>query len=89
MALAAVIIFKRGARPKDEGWYVREVCNAIGLSSNRSDSAAVVLRCVDHEISRDYILGFALESGYSPERCTLTPFADLDGGNGVVLRVAF
>jgi hypothetical protein len=89
MALAAVIIFKKGARPKDESWYVREVCNTIGLSSNRADSARAVLRCVDHEITCDYIIGFALASGYPPERCTITPFADLDGGNGVVLRVAF
>ena len=87
--LAACLVNKNAPhRLNDESWYLQQVCESIGLSLASLEGVQLDLRFVDaSNLNQSYIVGFAMESGYDVNRCSLTPFADHDGGKGMVLKV--
>ena len=83
-----LVIFKSGAKTSDEMWYIQQVCQSIGMSMTDLEGAHIDVRYVDSgNLNQSYVMGNALESGFNIDRCTLTPFADRDGGKGLVLKV--
>lgn len=84
--LRRVIVFKAGMRPSDERWYLQQVCDALGITKELDGIQIKALYVEDADLNREYIMGFALSSGWSVDQCTLTPFDDQDGGRGIVLK---
>jgi hypothetical protein len=88
MRFTQLVVFKSGARPTDERWYLSEVLKSIGMSISELEGCQVSIRYVPRPaLNQEYVIGFALESGYIIDGCTLTPFSDADGGSGFVLKV--
>ena len=81
------MIFKSGAEPSNEMSYIQQVCESIGLSMTDLEGAHIDVRCADSSsLNQQYVMGYALHSGFNTDRCTLTPFTDRDGGQGLVLK---
>lgn len=88
MAIKRIVVFKAGARPGNEAWYLQQVCESISLSLTSLEGVNLDMQSVQaSDLNQSYIAGFAMQSGYDVGRCTMTPFADRDGDKGMVLKV--
>jgi hypothetical protein len=88
MGIKNIVVFKEGVRPHNEMWYLQQVLDSIGLKLSMLEGAHLDIRYIDHSsLNQSFVVGFAMQSGYDIDKCTLTPFADRDGGEGMVLKV--
>ncbi len=86
--LKALIVFKVGARPPSEIWYVHEVLAAVGFSIKLHYGLPVTVQYVPFGmLTDDYLMGYLIASEYDAEKCTRTPFKDRDGGEGIVIKI--
>lgn len=83
-----LLIFKMGASRTNDTTYLKSVLEAIGLSPEELEGTHLEIWSVESpDLTQSYVIGFATEMGYDLTKCTLTPFADADGGQGMVLKV--
>jgi hypothetical protein len=86
--IESVIILKAGSRPVDEIWYIGQVIESIGLSLTTLSGVHIDMRYVTpDQLDHAYIMGLVMALGHDVGNCTLTPFADRDGGRGMVVKV--
>jgi hypothetical protein len=85
-----ILILKEGGAPRDERWYIEQVLESIGAFVHHLSSGTQIdnIRCVSREElgNTSYLMGLVSGSGYDP-KFTRTPFADGDGGSGVVIKM--
>jgi hypothetical protein len=83
------MIFKAGAKIRDEIWYIEQVVDFIGYSLKNLGGVHVAnIRYVTPEkLEYPYMMAALMKAGFDPCHCKLSPFEDLDGGRGLAVEV--
>lgn len=82
-----LVVFLSVKKPEDERWYLRQVCDAIG-GMDQFENARIDAEYVRvDQLNEDFLIGYATESGFDVNACTMTPFTDRNGGKGMALKV--
>jgi hypothetical protein len=89
-ALREIMIFKAGAKVRDEIWYIEQVIDFIGYSLKNLPGVHIggIRYVTPDKIEQPYVIASLMKAGYDPCKCKLTQFEDRDGGKGLAVQVA-
>lgn len=86
-----IMILKAGSPPSNERWYIEQVLEAIGSPASLLPNGTHIdnITCIPRDKLNDtvYMTGLVVGAGYEPDKCTITPFNDRDGGVGTVIKM--
>jgi hypothetical protein len=88
-ALREIMIFKAGARIRDEIWYIEQVVDYIGYSLKKLAGVHIenIRYVTPDKLEYPYMMAALMKAGYDPCNCKISPFEDRDGGRGLAVEI--